>query len=127
MLRYIPRLSKHAQEAMNPLYLKLGGGLLALLLISGLWWSISNAYDKAAQLEVVKDELVKVKEEKAAFQESAIKTAKLLAKNEERLDVILKERPKAEVVYREAIKSDPDCAAWAREPIRCPVDWVSEP
>lgn len=98
-------------------------GLGALAAAGSLWWvahTVSQwraAYQERPALIRARDQ---AQAEIVAHVESSQKLMGVLADTEGQLDA--ERRRKSAVVrgYREAVASDPTCAAWAATPIACP-------
>ena len=79
--------------------------------------------EDSEKLPMVKEELAQTIADRDAYIESARKAAEVAGRAEARVDeLILKLDRPVRVVYQEAKREDPDCAAWAAAPILCPID-----
>ncbi len=56
-----------------------------------------------------------------AYREAVAEGDRAARRADEAISRMKKDRDKWKTAYSEALESDPDCAAWAEGPIRCPV------
>ena len=99
-------------------------GLGGLVLAGGLWWvahTVSQwraAYrDRPAMLARVADAEART----AALVESSRKVGAILASAETAISGETVRHQRIRVVYRDAVRTDPTCAEWSRQPVRCPL------
>lgn len=97
-----------------------GAVAAAILGAGGLaWWRVHawrSAYQERPALVAERDAAT---ENLVAMQESARLTGQVLGRAEDRVAETAKAAGKVRVVYREAVRTDPTCAAWAAQPIPC--------
>ncbi len=94
----------------------------ALLGASGVaWWRVHAwraAYQERPALVAERDA---ANANLVAMQESARLTGAVLGRAEDRVAETGKAAGKVRVIYREAVRTDPTCVEWARQPVGCPI------
>jgi hypothetical protein len=99
-------------------------GLGAIGLAAGLWWGAHTvsqwreAYRERPALLEARD---RARAESAALVESARIMGEIVARSEDRIAEAAKSTGKVRTVYRDAVRDDPSCAAWAATKIACPM------
>ena len=99
-------------------------GLGALALAGGLWWvahTVSQWREAYHERPALKARLADADARSAALAESARKVGEALARAEAAISGETVRAQRVRVVYRDAVRTDPSCAEWARQPVRCPL------
>lgn len=108
---------------MTPLgWIKIGAAVIVLMAIAGLYSVVSGwkeAHDRLPEVERERDAAIL---ERDAQMDAARRSAEAAGAAEERLMAMVLKQTPVRVVYREAKRDDPDCAAWAAAPVLCPLD-----
>jgi len=104
-------------------WINLAVGVVALAAVYFAVTTVLGWKEDSESLPKVQDELAQTIADRDAYLESARRAAEVAGKAEARVDELLTkmDRP-VRVVYQEAKREDPDCAAWAAAPIMCPLD-----
>lgn len=111
---------------MNPLsflpwWARLAG---AAAIAGGLWWVAHRvsqwreAYHERPALQARVDD---AEARTAALVESTQKVGAVLASAEAATAASAAAHQRARVIYRDAVRTDPSCAEWARQPVACPL------
>lgn len=97
----------------------------AILGAAGLvWWRVSawrSAYQERPALVAERDAAVATN---AALVEAVHRAAEIGAEAEGRVETVTREAATVRTVYRDAVRTDPTCAEWARSPVLCPIGGV---
>lgn len=102
-------------------YAKLAGGLVVLAGLAWLGFIVNGWRKDAAEKPVLIEQRDLALAERDA-QAAAVKlAAKAAGEAEVRVAEVAAQKRKVQVVYREAVRDDPTCAAWASQPIACPL------
>jgi len=96
-------------------------GALLLGLLAGLAGAVKSCQGAREQLSAVELERDQAQANVAAYLEAARKAEERAASAEQHIADLGGVAQKVRVVYREAIRNDPTCAAWAAAPIACPL------
>jgi len=66
-------------------------------------------------------------EEARRFSDAALAVVKrreaVIEETNQRLTELERQKSKIRIIYRAAIRDDPECKAWSEQPISCPQSW----
>jgi hypothetical protein len=88
----------------------------AAILAGGLW--LRHEWNKGREAIV---EAQALRAQVVALQESAKLVGNVMAQAESGIQAVEEKAGKIRIIYREAVRTDPDCAAWSRQPVACPL------
>jgi len=110
---------------MNPVWMIRGALALGVVAVFAFAFLVINDWRKdAARLPAAVEALDRAVEERDAYMLSAKYVASIAAESELVIEALTKSKRVTQVIYREAQREDPDCAAWAAAPVLCPLDGV---
>lgn len=101
--------------------LQLIAGFVLLALLAGLAGAVKSCQGAREQLSAVELERDQARANAAAHLEAARLADERAATAEQHVADLAGVTQKVRVVYREAIRNDPSCAAWAAAPVLCPL------
>lgn len=97
-------------------------GIILLTIVLGLAVQRVIGGERArAQIPVLLDKIKRGESIQKALIESAEKVGGVLAEAETRIETGAKPIEAARASYREAVRDNPTCAEWAKQPIACPL------
>lgn len=96
---------------------------LVVVVLAGLWLRHAGyqAGWEDAQAEAAEAREAALTAAGERFREELAKRDAELADAQGKVVEVVKWRTKVQTVYEEAVKNDPDCAAWSSEFVRCPL------
>lgn len=92
-------------------------GLAGAAILAGALW-VRHEWNAGQR---ARERLPQLQAQVAALEESARLTGTVMAQAEARVETVVKERERVRTVYRDAVRTDPTCAEWARQPVACPL------
>lgn len=101
---------------MIPLRLIAYGLAGAALLAAALWFR----HEWNAGQEAIR-EAAALRAQVVALEQSARLVGGVMARVETDTSAAGDKAAKVRIIYRDAVRTDPDCAAWSRQPIACPL------
>jgi hypothetical protein len=90
---------------------------LSAVLVFGTYYVV-HRWNKGAAAIVEAREL---RAQVVALEQSAQLVGGVMAEAEGKVEAVDDIAAKVRIIYREAVRTDPDCAEWARQPIACPL------
>jgi hypothetical protein len=81
-----------------------------------LWFRHEWNAGQAAQREAAA-----LRAQVSALEQSAQLVGGVMAEAEGKVLAASDKAAKVRIIYREAVRTDPDCAAWSRQPVACPL------
>lgn len=97
-------------------------GLAGAALTGGLLWAgltVRGWHRDARALPLARAELAEAVATNAALVAAVHRAAEVSGAAEVKVEAAGREAAKVRVVYRDAVRTDPTCAAWAAQPIPC--------
>jgi hypothetical protein len=109
-------------------YVKLGFAALAGIAVFVCLWQVNSWRKDAAEKAQVEQLLKEEREHSALHAQADAHEERVTTSAEKKAEDNAAGAEKVRIVYREAIRENPDCAAWAALPIACPLgDWLPAP
>lgn len=99
-------------------------GLAGAALAGGLLWAgltVRGWHRAAEALPSARAELVEAQATNAALVAAVHRAAEVSGAAEVKVEAAGRDSAKVRVIYREAVRTDPTCAEWARQPVGCPI------
>ena len=97
-------------------------GLAGAAILGGLLWvglTVRGWHRDSLALPLARAELAEALATNTALVAAVHRAAEVSGAAEGRVETVGREAAKVRVVYREAVRTDPTCAAWAAQPIPC--------
>jgi len=100
-------------------------GLAGAALAGGLLWvglTVRGWHRDSLALPAAREELAEAVATNAALVAAVHRAAEVSGAAEVKVEAAGRDSAKVRVIYREAVRTDPTCAAWAATPIPCRLD-----
>ena len=99
-------------------------GLAGAALAGGLLWvglTVRGWHRDSLALPAAREELAEAVATNAALVAAVHRAAEVSGAAEVKVEAAGRDSAKVRVIYREAVRTDPTCTEWARQPVGCPI------
>lgn len=99
-------------------------GLAGAALAGGLLWvglTVRGWHRDSLALPAAREELAEAVATNAALVAAVHRAAEVSGAAEVKVEAAGRDSAKVRVIYREAVRTDPTCVEWARQPVGCPI------